>query len=88
MICGLIKIDQGSGRCLGLDVLRQGEQIRRLTGYMTQNFSFWNDLSLRENLDFVARLYQLPRCRECVQQTLENLGLEQRQRNTLASPGE
>jgi ABC-2 type transport system ATP-binding protein len=80
MICGLLKVDEGSGSCLGLDILRQAEQIRRLTGYMTQKFSFWNDLSLRENLDFVARLYQLPRRRECVQQTLEKLGLEQRQK--------
>jgi ABC-2 type transport system ATP-binding protein len=80
MICGLLKVDQGSGSCLGLDILRQAEQIRRLTGYMTQRFSFWNDLSLRENLDFVARLYQLPRRQECVQKTLENLGLEQRQK--------
>lgn len=80
MICGLLKVDEGSGSCLGLDILRQAEQIRRLTGYMTQKFSFWNDLSLRENLDFVARLYQLPRRRECVQQTLESLGLAQRQK--------
>jgi ABC-2 type transport system ATP-binding protein len=80
MICGLLKVDEGNGSCLGLDILRQAEQIRRLTGYMTQKFSFWNDLTLRENLDFVARLYQLPRRQECVQQTLENLGLERRQK--------
>ena len=80
MICGLLKIDEGRGQCLGFDVLTQAPQIRRLTGYMTQKFSFWNDLTIRENLDFVARLYQLPRRKAYVQQTLEKLGLQHRQK--------
>lgn len=79
MICGLLSCDAGSGNCLGFDILREAEEIRRLTGYMTQKFSFWNDLTLRENLDFVARMYQLPKRRECVDQTLEKLGLQHRQ---------
>lgn len=80
MICGLLSCDEGSGNCLGFDILREAEEIRRLTGYMTQKFSFWNDLTLRENLDFVARMYQLPKRRERVDQTLEKLGLQHRQK--------
>jgi ABC-2 type transport system ATP-binding protein len=61
MICGLLNIDAGEGQCLGYDISRHARDIRRLTGYMTQKFSFWHELSIRENLDFVARLYQLPK---------------------------
>lgn len=60
MLCGLLKPDEGRGTCLGYDLLTQSEQIKYETGYMTQKFSFWEDLSIRENLDFVARLYNLP----------------------------
>ena len=80
MICGLLKIDEGQGQCLGFDIHKQASEIKRLTGYMTQKFSFWNDLSIRENLDFVARLYQIPKRRECVEHTIEKLGLSHRQK--------
>ena len=80
MICGLLNIDAGEGQCLGYDISRHARDIRRLTGYMTQKFSFWNELSIRENLDFVARLYQLPQRRQRVDNTLEKLGLSQRQK--------
>jgi ABC-2 type transport system ATP-binding protein len=83
MICGLLSTDEGSGTCLGYDILHEAEQIRRLTGYMTQKFSFWNDLTLKENLDFVARLYELPNRRETVDACLQKLGLQHRQ-NQLA----
>src|SRR5271154_831971 len=60
MLCGLLHADAGEGTCLGLDFRTQSEEIKRRVGYMTQKFSFWEDLSIRENLEFVARLYQLP----------------------------
>jgi ABC-2 type transport system ATP-binding protein len=56
MMCGLLTPDSGSGTCLGFDILRQSDQIKRQIGYMTQRFSYWDDLTIRENLDFVARL--------------------------------
>jgi len=83
MLCGLLHPDDGSGTCLGLDVLTQSEQIKREVGYMTQKFSFWEDLSIRENLEFVARLYGLPDREAKVDQTLQRLGLVKRQ-NQLA----
>ncbi|MBL8289222.1 MAG: ABC transporter ATP-binding protein [Rubrivivax sp.] len=79
MLCGLLEPDAGRGTCLGLDIITQGQQIRRQVGYMTQRFGLYEDLSIRENLDFVARLYELPRRREAVDRTLERLGLAARQ---------
>ena len=83
MLCGLLRADAGEGTCLGYEFRTQSEQIKLETGYMTQRFSFWEDLSIRENLDFVARLYQLPGHRALVDHTLEKLGLKDRQ-NQLA----
>jgi ABC-2 type transport system ATP-binding protein len=80
MLCGLLHPDDGSGTCLGLDVLTQSEQIKREVGYMTQKFSFWEDLSIRENLEFVARLYGLPDREAKVDHTLQRLGLVKRQK--------
>lgn len=79
MICGLLKVTEGSGTCLGYDIQRNPERIREQTGYMTQKFSFWTDMTIRENLEFVARLYRLPRMRQTVDDTLEKLGLAHRQ---------
>jgi len=79
MICGLLKVTEGTGECLGYDIRRDAERIRELTGYMTQKFSFWSDMTIRENLEFVARLYRLPRMRETVDETLDKLGLTHRQ---------
>ena len=79
LLCGLLNADAGEGTCLGYDFRTQSEQIKLETGYMTQKFSFWEDLSIRENLDFVARLYQLPKRRALVDRTLEKLGLKDRQ---------
>ena len=75
LMCGLLIPDSGSGTCLGYDILRDSEQIKRHVGYMTQKFSYWEDLSIRENLDFVARMYEMPNRREVVEQALEGLGL-------------
>ncbi len=79
MLCGLLRADEGDGTVLGYDFRTQSEQIKREVGYMTQKFSFWEDLSIRENLDFVARIYELPDPRDEVKQTLERLGLTKRQ---------
>ena len=79
MICGLLLATEGSGKTLGFDIRDETAEIKRRTGYMTQKFSFWSDMTIRENLEFVARLYQLPRMRSRVDETLENLGLEDRQ---------
>ncbi len=79
MLCGLLKPSAGEGTCLGFDLRKEAEAIRRQTGYMTQKFSFWADLSVRENLDFVARIYQLAHRRQSVDETLEVLGLAHRQ---------
>ena len=57
MLCGLLRADDGNGTCLGHDVITESEAIKREVGYMTQRFSFWEDLSIEENLDFVARMY-------------------------------
>jgi ABC-2 type transport system ATP-binding protein len=78
MMCGLLKPDSGSGTCLGYDILRQSAEIKSKVGYMTQRFSFWEDLTITENLDFVARMYEIPARREAVQRSLEDLGLKDR----------
>ncbi len=75
MMCGLLTPDSGSGTCLGFDILREQDEIKRRVGYMTQKFSFWDDLSIRENLDFVARMYEMPHRRQAVEAALEGLGL-------------
>ncbi len=79
MLCGLLHADEGEGTVLGHDFRTESEQIKREVGYMTQRFSFWEDLSIRENLDFVARVYELPNARAAVTETLERLGLVKRQ---------
>lgn len=79
MLCGLLTPDAGSGTCLGLDISTQAAAIKRQVGYMTQKFGLYDDLSIRENLDFVARLFELPRRREAVDAALERLGLTARQ---------
>ena len=78
MLCGLLKPDGGSGTCLGYDLLRQQGEIKRHVGYMTQRFSYYEDLSIRENLDFIARVYAVPERRAAVQRSLERLGLANR----------
>ena len=78
MLCGLLRADAGSGTCLGYDVIRESEAIKRQVGYMTQRFSFYEDLSIQENLEFVARMYALPQRRDAVRESLERLGLAER----------
>ena len=78
LLCGLLKADAGSGTCLGLDIIKNSREIKSQVGYMTQKFSYWEDLSIRENLDFVARLYDLKNRKQIVDQALETLGLTSR----------
>jgi len=78
LMCGLLTPDSGSGSCLGYDIRTQSDQIKRHVGYMTQRFSFWEDLSIRENLDFVARLYAMPSRREAVDRAIDDLNLSGR----------
>lgn len=83
MMCGLLTPDEGGGRVLGYDLVTEALKIKREVGYMTQRFSFYEDLTIAENLEFVARLYELKPLREYVDRTLEVLGLTTR-RNQLA----
>jgi ABC-2 type transport system ATP-binding protein len=78
MICGLLTPDTGEGHVLGFDVIRDSRKIKNQVGYMTQKFSFYEDLTIEENLYFVARLYDLADRRETVRATLEDLGLTSR----------
>jgi ABC-2 type transport system ATP-binding protein len=75
MLCGLLTPDSGRGTCLGFDVLRESAAIKRQVGYMTQKFSLWDDLTIRENLDFVARMFGMRNRTEAVARALEELGL-------------
>jgi len=79
LICGLLTADSGSGTCLGYDVMKQSAAIKREVGYMTQRFSLWEDLTIRENLDFVGRMYGMAGRRAAVAQAIDKLGLAGRQ---------
>src|SRR5690554_8090954 len=70
MLCGLLTPDAGQGECLGFDVLKQAGRIKQQVGYMTQKFSLYEDLSIAENLDFVARMYDVRDRRARVVQAL------------------
>lgn len=83
MLCGLLKPDSGSGNCLGFDIIKDSLDIKMQVGYMTQRFSLYDDLSIKENLEFIARLYNIPDRNKAVKTSIENLGLYQR-RNELA----
>ena len=78
MLCGLLTPDGGTGTCLGYDLRTQQADIKKNVGYMTQKFSYYEDLSIRENLDFIARIYGVPDRAGAVQRSLKRLGLENR----------
>jgi ABC-2 type transport system ATP-binding protein len=78
MLCGLLTPDEGDGTCLGFDVRTQQAAIKINVGYMTQRFSFYEDLSIRENLDFIARVYDVQDRSTAVEQSLVRLGLQHR----------
>jgi ABC-2 type transport system ATP-binding protein len=79
MLCGLLTPDEGRGTCLGYDIRTQADEIKRHVGYMTQRFSLYQDLSVRENLEFVARLYGVIDPAAAARAMIERLGLEDRQ---------
>ncbi len=78
MLCGLVKPDGGGGTCLGLDIVRDAPLIRRQIGYMTQRFSFYEDLTVGENLDFVAAVYEIDNRAEAVKAIIDRMGLADR----------
>ena len=80
MLCGLLTPDDGSGQCLGLDFRRESVEIKKRVGYMTQRFSFYEDLTIAENLDFIARLYGMSQRKAAVEKSLERLGMVERRR--------
>jgi ABC-2 type transport system ATP-binding protein len=80
MLCGLLRADGGEGTCLGFDVIRESAAIKRQVGYMTQRFSFYEDLTIEENLAFVARVYGVPDPKKAVAEGLEHLGLAHRKK--------
>ncbi|MBW8814149.1 MAG: ABC transporter ATP-binding protein [Caulobacterales bacterium] len=78
ILCGLLTPDSGSGQALGFDIIRQADEVKLRTGYMTQRFSLYEDLTIAENLQFTARVYGLDRRGERVDKALERLGLASR----------
>jgi len=80
MLCGLLTPDGGEGKCLGLDFRRESSEIKKRVGYMTQKFSFYEDLTIEENLDFIARLYGMPQRKSAVEKSLERLGMVERRK--------
>ncbi len=79
MLCGLLTPDAGEGTCLGYDIRRDADKIKRQVGYMTQRFSLYQDLSVRENLEFVARLYGMSNSRGAARDTIKRIGLTGRE---------
>ena len=75
MLCGLLTPDTGQGTCLGYDIRTEADEIKRNVGYMTQRFSLYEDLTVFENLDFVARVYQMSGRRRAVRDVVERMGL-------------
>jgi ABC-2 type transport system ATP-binding protein len=80
MLCGLLTPDSGRGTALGYDIRTQSEEIKRHVGYMTQRFSLYQDLSILENLEFVARVYGLADPAKETRAAIERLGLQGRER--------
>lgn len=80
MLCGLLTPDTGSGHCLGFDLRTESAEIKKHVGYMTQRFSFYEDLTIEENLDFIARIYDVPERKAAVAKQLERLGMTGRRR--------
>jgi ABC-2 type transport system ATP-binding protein len=78
MLCGLLTPDAGSGTCLGFDLRSEQSAIKRRVGYMTQRFSLYEELSIEENLNFIARVYAVPRRKQAVANALTGLGLSER----------
>jgi len=85
MLCGLLVPDAGSGTCLGFDILTESYAIKRQVGYMTQSFSLYHDLTAYENLDFVARMYGIPKRKQKMADCIEMFNLEERKNQITGS---
>jgi ABC-2 type transport system ATP-binding protein len=85
MLCGLLTPDAGRGTCLGFDIIKDAAEIKRRVGYMTQRFSLYQDLSVQENLEFVARIYGVREPVRAARDMIERLGLQGRERQIAAS---
>ncbi|MEY3220916.1 MAG: hypothetical protein RIT27_2273 [Pseudomonadota bacterium] len=85
MLCGLLTPDEGIGHCLGYDILTESANIKRHVGYMTQKFTLYEDLTIAENLDFMARIYGMKNRKQKVKESLEQLGLESRSKQLAGS---
>lgn len=83
MLCGLLKPDSGQGHCLGFDIINETLKIKLQAGYMTQHFSLYEDLSVYENLDFIARIYGMKNRKSLVKESIYELQLQDR-KNQLA----
>src|SRR2546427_3028920 len=79
MLCGLLTPDSGEGTCLGYDIRRDADKIKLKVGYMTQRFSLYQDLSVRENLEVVARLYGMRDARGAARDIVQRIGLNRRE---------
>lgn len=84
MLCGLLKPDAGTGTCLGYDIQKQSMDIKNHVGYMTQSFSLYSDLTIRENLEFIARMYRVDSIKKRVAKSLKRLGFDTQQEKKLA----
>lgn len=80
MLCGLLTPDSGSGICLGFDIVTESQSIKKRVGYMTQQFSLYQDLTIEENLDFAARLYSIPNRAEKIEKAITELNLQDRRK--------
>jgi ABC-2 type transport system ATP-binding protein len=85
MLCGLLEPDAGEGTCLGYDIRRETRRIKLRVGYMTQKFGLYEDLSIEQNLDFVARVYRTADREGVVRKALERLGLVERRKQLAGS---
>jgi ABC-2 type transport system ATP-binding protein len=85
MLCGLLTPDEGSGTCLGYDIRTESDKIKRKVGYMTQRYSLYQDLSVLENLEFVARVYALPNPTSAARDMIARLGLRGREHQLAGS---
>ena len=79
MLCGLLTPDEGTGTCLGYDIRTETDKIKKQVGYMTQRFSLYQDLSVRENLEFIGRIYGLDKPKAAARAAIKRLGLSGRE---------
>lgn len=81
MICGLLTPDSGEGTCLGMDILTESFKIKQNVGYMTQHYSFYTDLSVEENLNFIGKIYQVEDRQDRISEVMDDLGLSKYRRH-------